>query len=102
MRKLSFDELPQLFNILAGDMSFVGPRPEMPFIVNTYNDMQLRRIKVIPGLTGPWQISKDREFAIHENIHHDLGYLKNRSFVYDMKIFLSTPFAIMLNSKGAK
>jgi exopolysaccharide biosynthesis polyprenyl glycosylphosphotransferase len=72
LRRTSLDELPQLLNILKGEMSLVGPRPEMPFIVERYNKGHQQRLKVIPGLTGLWQLSADRAFLIHENIHYDL------------------------------
>jgi exopolysaccharide biosynthesis polyprenyl glycosylphosphotransferase len=100
LRRLSLDELPQLFNILKGDMSFVGPRPEMPFIVANYNDVELQRLTVKPGLTGLWQISADRAFKIHENIHYDLYYVENRSLLVDLSIFLLTPFVLLAGHRA--
>lgn len=90
LRRTSLDELPQLINILKGDMSLVGPRPEMPFIVEGYNARQCRRLSVIPGLTGLWQISADRAFLIHENIQYDLYYVRHRNFFMDLAILLHT------------
>ena len=90
LRKTSLDELPQLFNVLKGDMSFVGPRPEMPFIVDSYSEIHRERLKALPGITGLWQLSGDREKAIHENMDYDLYYLKNRSFFLDVAILLET------------
>ena len=90
LRKTSLDELPQLFNVLKGDMSFVGPRPEMPFIVETYRDIHRERLKALPGITGLWQLSGDREKAIHENMDYDLYYIRNRSFFLDVAILLET------------
>lgn len=90
LRKSSLDELPQLFNILRGEMTLVGPRPEMPFIVAAYSDTQMQRLAVKPGLTGIWQISEDRRYPIHENIHYDLYYLKHRSTFIDMALILHT------------
>lgn len=90
LRRSSLDELPQLFNVLKGDMSLVGPRPEMPFIVNTYNELQRQRLNVHPGITGLWQISADRKRAIHENMDYDLYYINNQSFILDMVIMLRT------------
>jgi exopolysaccharide biosynthesis polyprenyl glycosylphosphotransferase len=95
LRKTSLDELPQLFNVLSGDMALVGPRPEMPFIVAEYSEQQRRRLSVKPGLTGIWQISADRSSPIHENIHYDLYYLKERSVAVDFAILLHTAFFAM-------
>ena len=92
LRRTSLDELPQLINVLRGDMSLVGPRPEMPFIVHRYNSRQRQRLQVIPGITGLWQLSADRAFPIHENIQHDLSYIQNRTFFMDIAILIHTPF----------
>lgn len=90
IRKVSLDELPQLINVLAGDMSLVGPRPEMPFLVDQYNSFQRQRLEVIPGITGLWQLSADRAFHIHENIQYDMYYIRNRGFFLDLAILLHT------------
>ena len=90
LRKTSLDELPQLINILKGDMSLVGPRPEMPFIVERYNAHHRERLKVTPGLTGLWQLSADRSFLIHENIQYDLYYIRDRNFFMDIAILFHT------------
>jgi len=90
LRKTSLDELPQLINVLKGDMSLVGPRPEMPFIVETYNEIHRERLKVLPGITGLWQLSGDRKLAIHENMDYDLYYIRNMSFSLDVAILLET------------
>ena len=90
LRHTSLDELPQLINVLKGDMSLVGPRPEMPFIVEHYNDRHRQRLQVIPGLTGIWQLSADRSFLIHENIQYDLYYIRHRNFFMDLAILLHT------------
>jgi exopolysaccharide biosynthesis polyprenyl glycosylphosphotransferase len=90
LRRSSLDELPQLINVLKGEMSLVGPRPEMPFIVEGYNDLHRQRLQVIPGLTGLWQLSADRSFQIHENIQYDLYYIRHRSFFMDLAILLHT------------
>jgi lipopolysaccharide/colanic/teichoic acid biosynthesis glycosyltransferase len=71
-------------------MSLVGPRPEMPFIVERYNDRHRERLSVIPGLTGLWQISADRNFLIHENMQYDLYYIRNRNIFMDLAILLHT------------
>jgi lipopolysaccharide/colanic/teichoic acid biosynthesis glycosyltransferase len=90
LRKTSLDELPQLINILKGEMSFVGPRPEMPFIVETYNELQRKRLKMTPGITGMWQLSGDRRKAIHENMDYDLYYIRHVSFFLDVAILIET------------
>jgi exopolysaccharide biosynthesis polyprenyl glycosylphosphotransferase len=90
LRRTSLDELPQLINVFLGNMSLVGPRPEMPFIVERYSVQQRRRLQVIPGLTGLWQLSADRAFPIHENIEYDLYYIKNRTFFMDVAILFHT------------
>lgn len=95
LRRTSMDELPQLINVLLGNMSLVGPRPEMPFIVRCYNSRQRQRLRVIPGITGLWQLSADRAFPIHENIQYDLSYIQNRTFFMDLAILLHTPLRAM-------
>jgi exopolysaccharide biosynthesis polyprenyl glycosylphosphotransferase len=90
LRRTSIDELPQLMNVLRGEMALVGPRPEMAFIVDTYSDRQRQRLCVKPGLTGLWQISGDRRYPIHENLHYDLYYLKHRSISMDIALLFHT------------
>jgi exopolysaccharide biosynthesis polyprenyl glycosylphosphotransferase len=90
LRRTSLDELPQLLNVFLGNMSLVGPRPEMPFIVDLYSDQHRRRLQVIPGITGLWQLSADRALPIHENIEYDLFYIRNRTFFMDVAILLHT------------
>lgn len=90
LRKTSLDELPQLINVLKGEMSVVGPRPEMKFIVDGYTEIHRERLKVLPGITGLWQLSGDRELAIHENMDYDLYYIRNMSFFLDLAILLET------------
>jgi exopolysaccharide biosynthesis polyprenyl glycosylphosphotransferase len=90
IRRSSLDELPQLINVLKGDMSFVGPRPEMPFIVEKYTDFQRERLKVTPGITGLWQLSGNRSEPIHANMDYDLYYIRNQSFALDLAILIET------------
>jgi lipopolysaccharide/colanic/teichoic acid biosynthesis glycosyltransferase len=90
LRKTSLDELPQIINVLKGDMSFVGPRPEMQFIVAEYDEIHKERLKVLPGITGLWQLSGDRKKAIHENMDYDLYYIRNASFFLDVAILIQT------------
>ena len=88
LRKTSLDELPQFWSVLKGDISIVGPRPEMQFIVKSYNELQKERLKVKPGITGLWQISGDRGKEIHEDINYDLYYIENMSILSDIVIIL--------------
>ena len=102
LRKFSLDELPQLYSVLKGDMSFVGPRPAL---FNQYDLIELRTKKgihnITPGLTGWAQINGRDELPIPVKVDSDYYYLKNRSFIFDMKIILMTFFNI-LTSKGIK
>jgi lipopolysaccharide/colanic/teichoic acid biosynthesis glycosyltransferase len=90
LRRTSLDELPQLLNVLLGQMSLVGPRPEMPFIVQHYTDRERQRLEVKPGITGLWQLSGDRAYLIHQNVEYDLYYLQHRNFFMDLAIILHT------------
>lgn len=100
LRRFSLDELLQILNVLKGDMSMVGPRPEMPFIVETYSDIMSTRLRVKPGITGLWQISADRAKQIHDNIDYDLYYIENCSPLLDVVIMIRTLF-MALRGKGA-
>jgi len=92
LRRTSLDELPQLLNVLIGTMSLVGPRPEMPFVVEHYTDLQRERLKAKPGITGLWQLSADRRVPIHENMDYDLYYINEQSFLLDIVILIQTLF----------
>jgi exopolysaccharide biosynthesis polyprenyl glycosylphosphotransferase len=100
LRVTSIDELPQLWNVLVGDMSLVGPRPEMPFIAATYDDWQRRRLSVPPGITGLWQILGRKDLPMHENLQYDFYYIRNRSLSLDLSILLRTIGAV-LSRRGA-
>jgi exopolysaccharide biosynthesis polyprenyl glycosylphosphotransferase len=95
LRRTSLDELPQLVNVLLGNMALVGPRPEMPFIVQGYSSEQRQRLQVIPGITGLWQLSADRAYLIHENLEYDRYYIRNRGFFMDIAILIHTLFFAM-------
>jgi lipopolysaccharide/colanic/teichoic acid biosynthesis glycosyltransferase len=101
IRKTSIDELPQLFNVLFGDMSIVGPRPLVPFMLAPYPEFKEIRCLVRPGITGLWQI-RDREHNTSAEfmIEHDTEYIVNYSFSFDMKILIETPL-VVLSGKGA-
>ncbi|MDE0084690.1 MAG: sugar transferase [Candidatus Poribacteria bacterium] len=90
IRKTSLDELPQLFNVIKGEMSLVGPRPEMPFLAENYEDWENQRHLVRPGMTGLWQLSPRRRGSIREGIPVDLEYIENLSLWNDFKILLRT------------
>lgn len=90
LRRCNLDELPQFINVIRGDMSVVGPRPEMPFVVETYTPFQRQRLNLRPGITGLWQISSDRKTAIHENLDYDLYYTENQSFLLDLVVIAKT------------
>lgn len=95
LRRTSIDELPQLLNVLKGEMSIVGPRPEMPFIVERYDAVVRQRLHVKPGMTGLWQISHAREEDIHENVDYDLYYVENASITMDVAIVILTAFSVI-------
>ena len=100
IRKISLDELPQLFNILKGDMSIVGPRPALPREVRQYTDLQKRRLYVTPGLTCYWQVQPKRnEISFDEWMELDLKYIQERSFWVDWKIIFKT-FGAVLGGEG--
>lgn len=99
IRKTSLDELPQLINILQGDMSIVGPRPAVPREVDLYNDYQKQRLYVQPGLTCYWQIQPHRDsISFDDWIDLDIKYIKERSFLVDWKIIFKTVGAVLKGS----
>jgi exopolysaccharide biosynthesis polyprenyl glycosylphosphotransferase len=95
LRRYSLDELPQMLNVLRGEMSVVGPRPEMPFIVEHYGPMERERLRAKPGLTGLWQISYARGEAIHANLDYDIYYIENQSLLLDLVIIGLTGVAVV-------
>jgi exopolysaccharide biosynthesis polyprenyl glycosylphosphotransferase len=99
LRRFSVDEFPQFFNVLRGDMSIVGPRPEMPYKVEEYTPIEAKRLTARPGITGIWQISSARGSNIHENLDYDFYYAENQSFLLDIVIILKT-IATALRGKG--
>jgi len=98
LRKLSLDELPQIINVMRGEMRLVGPRPEMPFLVEKYDDEQRRRLDVTPGITGLWQVSPHRNDPIHEHIEYDLAYIAHRGPILDLALVIATTG--LANSSG--
>lgn len=96
LRTFSIDEIPQLLNILKGDMSLVGPRPEIPGVVNAhYQSWMHRRHVVKPGLTGLWQVSERGNGMMHEHVDVDLDYVDSVGLWTDVKILLITPYAVL-------
>lgn len=100
LRKTSLDELPQMFNVLKGDMSWVGPRPEQPFITEEYETWQWQRVLVPPGVTGWWQISGRSDLPMHLNTNYDIYYVRNYSILLDIKILFRTVLEV-LKGRGA-
>lgn len=100
LRRTSLDELPQLWNVIRGDMSMVGPRPEMPFIVDRYEKWQRHRLSVKPGITGLWQILGRKDLPLHSNLEYDFYYIRNQSFLFDLSILLKT-IPVVLFGEGA-
>lgn len=90
IRKYSLDELPQLWNVLKGDMSLVGPRPPLPMEVEDYTPYDKLRLTVIPGCTGLWQVTKRNDADFDEMVELDLEYINNSSLWFDFKILLKT------------
>jgi len=90
IRKTSLDELPQLINVLKGEMSLVGPRPPLPREVQEYNTYHLQRLSVTPGCTGLWQVSGRNSVGFEEMVELDLQYIRERNLFYDIRIILKT------------
>ena len=100
LRKLSIDEIPQLINVLKGEMSLVGPRPEMPFIVDTYENYEKKRLSVIPGITGLWQVSGRNDLDYNERVTLDATYVRQWRHALDVRILLKTVL-VVLTHRGA-
>jgi exopolysaccharide biosynthesis polyprenyl glycosylphosphotransferase len=100
LRRLSLDELPQLSNVLKGEMSLVGPRPELPFLVEQYEPWQRKRFAVPQGMTGWWQINGRSDKPMHLNTEDDLYYVQNYSLLFDIEIMLKTVW-VVVRGKGA-
>lgn len=95
IRKTSLDELPQLFNVLKGEMSLVGPRPPLPREVQKYTAHHWRRMEVTPGCTGLWQVSGRNSVGFEEMVELDLEYIRRRSLLYDLKIIFKTVWILI-------
>jgi lipopolysaccharide/colanic/teichoic acid biosynthesis glycosyltransferase len=95
LRRFSIDELPQLLNVLKGEMSLVGPRPSLPWEAELYTPEQRRRESVLPGMTGLWQVSGRNRLSIPEMLALDVRYARERSLLLDLWILLRTPRAVL-------
>jgi lipopolysaccharide/colanic/teichoic acid biosynthesis glycosyltransferase len=100
LRKTSLDELPQLLHVIRGDMSLVGPRPELPKFVDRYENWQRRRFAVPQGMTGWWQVNGRSDKPMHLHTDDDIYYIQHYSILLDIQILIKT-FWIVLRSKGA-
>jgi exopolysaccharide biosynthesis polyprenyl glycosylphosphotransferase len=100
LRRTSLDELPQLINVLRGEMSLVGPRPEVPYVAAEYEPWQWQRFRVPPGMTGWWQVNGRSDWPMHLNTEDDLYYIQNYSFWLDLRILLKT-IVVVFRGHGA-
>ena len=100
LRRTSLDELPQLWNVLRGEMSLVGPRPEVPWVVEKYETWQRQRLSVLPGMTGWWQIQGRGDRPLQDNVEYDLYYIQNYSPLLDITILWRTIW-VVVTGKGA-
>jgi lipopolysaccharide/colanic/teichoic acid biosynthesis glycosyltransferase len=101
LRRWSLDELPQFWNVLKGDMSLVGPRPEQTSIVAMYSDRHRLRLAVKPGITGPMQISGRADLALDERVALEVEYIEDYSFMKDILILART-FPAVIQGRGAR
>lgn len=99
MRKTSLDELPQLFNIIKGEMSLIGPRPPIAYEIEYYQPWHMERLKAVPGLTGLWQVSGRSSVSFEEMVRLDIRYINEWSPMLDFKILLKT-IPVVLNGTG--
>ena len=100
IRKTTVDELPQLFNVLRGEMSLVGPRPPLPYEVGMYEDWHIRRLEVLPGMASPWVVRGRADIPFDDQVRMDIEYIENRSLWLDVRILMQTPWAV-ISGKGA-
>jgi exopolysaccharide biosynthesis polyprenyl glycosylphosphotransferase len=99
LRRFSLDELPQIFNVIRGDMSLIGPRPALPYETELYESRHHRRLEVVPGITGLWQISGRNQLSFEEMVRLDVQYMENWSFMSDLRILART-LPVLLKGEG--
>jgi lipopolysaccharide/colanic/teichoic acid biosynthesis glycosyltransferase len=102
LRSLGLDELPQLFNVLRGEMSLVGPRPCIPYEYSQYTDHHRRRLEAVPGLTGLWQVSGKNKTTFDKMVDLDIHYAEHKTLFLDLKILLKTLPAIVSQTKDTR
>ena len=95
LRRTSLDELPQLFNVIRGDMSLVGPRPPLPYEVEAYQAWHMARLSALPGITGLWQVHGRSRVTFDDMVHMDIDYITHRSLWLDMKLLVLTVPAVL-------
>ncbi len=100
-RKSCLDELPQLINVLRGDMSLVGPRPDIPHAIQYYTHWHTKRFETVPGMTGLWQVNGKNRTTFREMVWLDITYARQRSFWFDVNILLKTVPAIIIQIKDS-
>jgi lipopolysaccharide/colanic/teichoic acid biosynthesis glycosyltransferase len=100
LRRLSLDEVPQLINVIKGEMSLVGPRPELPQLVKQYEHWQRRRLSVPPGITGWWQVTGRSEKIMHLHTEEDIFYVEHYSIWLDIQILFRTVWVVIVG-KGS-
>jgi len=100
LRKTSMDELPQLLNVLMGEMSIVGPRPPLAYEIEHYQAWHHERLRVLPGLTGLWQVSGRSNVTFDEMVRLDIHYINSWSFLFDLRIILKTIPVVLMGTGG--
>ena len=100
LRKLSLDELPQLFNVLGGEMSCVGPRPPLPYEYELYEERHKERLSALPGITGVWQVEARNRVPFEEMVQMDINYIKDMNLGLDLWTMLRTPIEMIRGSGG--
>ena len=101
LRKTSLDELPQIWNVIKGDMSIVGPRPPLPYEVEIYKPWHMERLTTLQGITGLWQVEGRSSTSFDEMVSLDIEYIKNQSILQDVIIIIKT-IPVVLSGKGAE